>query len=857
MQGRWTHRSAVSINFMLPEMISPSDIDPIIPYLPSEPISINQLDRLDVMNMSVPREVGAEVLEKMRRFHQSANDIMRTYAGRLSNAFKIMAHPTKTSQATLQEIAVRVLQINRPSNLTSAMLWAVYRMISKNAYITAQHFQYRASQRFDIISKKDAEILEEVRGWLRQYQEKLIANVARMPSTPEFAGPYQKSNPFPSFIFKAQAAIKASRKLRAVTPSGILGPSSLKSNEIYEDGKTQSVAFNSRERKIIDFIRQWSIPPQVPVHSIVGSIGPMILRFIGMYDGFKLERSIGFLLLQELGCIAPWAHHADRGLVLTLSGLDTRYLQDPTQESGGEPIADLETSDQMREFRKDWKDMAVFAIDSAQTVDVDDGLSLETVAGDPSTYWVHIHVANPSAFLAPDAEICRSAARMMESLYFPDKSYPMFPNSVTQKHFSLDQNRPCITFSAKITKEGEVVQSKISHGVVRNVKRITPEKLQQLLNRNTPPTRTMTLGGEMSQPTQKTFTQPLEVSDIEILRKLCEIAIARCRKRQFQAAFNYVQTPDVDIKVLCPTGSALSTRFFGESTKLWIGDPSMSLKTIARINEQSLQEDSIGDVVGNYMILAGEVAASWCSQRNIPIAYLGFLRSPEPVMPPEQYKRDFIDPATAKGGIPPYHLFKRYMELLGKSIYSTRPLKHIPLGVAEYCRVTSPLRRYPDLMTHWQIEAAIFHEAQSSTSLVGTTSDCYLPFSRSRVESVLPRMRQHETSIRTSKTFARRHWQLQWLARAFYFQEAPLPETFELYVYTSLQANYIKGNKAWINGLSISCFIRLNEITKQEGGVAVGDWWEGRIVNINCYHQQVLMEPIRLLKKTQWQDHAW
>jgi exoribonuclease-2 len=88
------------------------------------------------------------------------------------------------------------------------------------------------------------------------------------------------------------------------------------------------------------------------------------------------------------------------------------------------------------------------------------------------------------------------------------------------------------------------------------------------------------------------------------------------------------------------------------------------------------------------MLLAGEGAGIWAMQRNIPFPYI----EQEADNPPDE-----ILP-----GIPGSYQLRRCMR---PRLLSLRPGRHGGLGLDIYTQVTSPLRRYTDLLAHIQIRA--------------------------------------------------------------------------------------------------------------------------------------------------------
>jgi exoribonuclease-2 len=92
------------------------------------------------------------------------------------------------------------------------------------------------------------------------------------------------------------------------------------------------------------------------------------------------------------------------------------------------------------------------------------------------------------------------------------------------------------------------------------------------------------------------------------------------------------------------------------------------------------------DMVRECMLLAGEGAGIWATQHNVPIPYI------------EQETGEIPDDIPS--GIAGSYQLRRCMR---PRILSTKPGRHYGLGLDTYTQVTSPLRRYTDLLSHIQI----------------------------------------------------------------------------------------------------------------------------------------------------------
>lgn len=850
MRGRWVHVLPRRIQFVVEQMIQPEDLDVIIPHLPQQEIPLHGVNLANAVDVSVPREAGAKIVQKLLHFDNLATQVKTEYASRLNRIHEILAHPTKRSHMAMDEAAMKVLKKSREA-LTDSMIWAIHAAIFRVDYCLATRYSMNIPPMVDIMSRADAISLERVRNWVRDYQESIVNHDTGIVETSPTRKP-RKRNPIPAFIEKSKALIRKSRETREAMPPGFLGPSGVRMIPTETNQATwksyQSTCFDEDEAEVIRFFHAISTSRTVTGSSML-SAGSTILRAIGMYDDFELGPSTGFLLLRELGLIPPWLNREHYAWRLPLPGLHVDPLADELHLQAKNSIVGFQMEDSMKDFRRDWGDLEVFCIDGPGAREIDDGLSLEEIDG--CTFWVHIHVANPSAFLAPGSAICRYAAHSISSLYLPDASYQILPEEITQPFFSLGNNRPCITFSAKLTLTGDVVDTQISHGILRKVRYITPDDVQHELGFEQEPggqPMNLTVGGELPAMPARYKPSPLSSSERRSLHRLHELGLALLQKRWQETALGFTETPHCEPTVYFgPQGMGMTKNHLYERTaRRFEGDPIISIRRFVNSSSKHRSACSTEQMVGAMMTLAGKIGAMWCSKRNIPIPYRGTARRRNPLESPELLKQKYMDPLIAKQEVPRHDVTNYYLKNLGNAVTSVVPHRHITLNAQAYTKATSPLRRFSDLMVHWQIEAATRQESRTGISLIGSTDESYLTFSRVEAQELISHVRRCETVISKVENTSVQHWIHQFLFRAFHFKEAPLPEVFNVEIRDGVQK---RGYPAFMSEFGLDFKILENEVTQREGGIRIGDVWEARIYNIDNYNYTTHVEATRLVER--------
>ncbi|MCZ6647314.1 MAG: RNB domain-containing ribonuclease [SAR324 cluster bacterium] len=136
---------------------------------------------------------------------------------------------------------------------------------------------------------------------------------------------------------------------------------------------------------------------------------------------------------------------------------------DPALES---QATNLATAPPRLRGRSDLRRLPAYTIDAQDTRDIDDACAI--LAADDEGLTVALHIAEPSAALAPGQELFEEAARRMSSVYTSDAVYPMFPPLLSQGRFSLlaGEEREALTFTLRLEEAGARLV-KIDRSMVR------------------------------------------------------------------------------------------------------------------------------------------------------------------------------------------------------------------------------------------------------------------------------------------------------------------------------------------------------------------------------------------------------
>ncbi|KAL6534291.1 ribonucleotide-diphosphate reductase subunit rnr1 [Orobanche hederae] len=351
--------------------------------------------------------------------------------------------------------------------------------------------------------------------------------------------------------------------------------------------------------------------------------------------------------------------------------------------------------------------LKVYAIDVDEADELDDALSATRLQDGRIKIW--IHVADPTRLVQPGEAMQRGT-----SVFLPTATYPMFPEKLAMEGMSLKQGEYCksVTVSVVLHSDGCVF---VRNCVARNsvAQNIGNCAIAEYSVENSVIKPTYMLTYESA-----TELLHLNLEEEAGLRLLSEAAALRFQWRRGQSIMGAVDTSMLEtrIKVTNPDDPEPSIKLYIENQE----DPAMRL-------------------VSEMMILCGEVIATLGSLNNIPLPYRGQPQSN-------------IDTSVF------YHLpegpvrSSAVLKILRAAEMDFRkPIRHGVLGLPGYVQFTSPIRRYMDLLAHYQVKAFLRGDSP--------------PFSAGQLEGIASMVNMNTRLVKRLSSSSLRYWIIEYLRR--------------------------------------------------------------------------------------------
>jgi RNB domain len=585
--------------FHVLNFVDPSDLQPLLDIIR------HRVEAGTVQDMPATPEAAVIVVQALHAFEERAAAIYHENIVTFSKAEDIMGSLHKSEYRDIGHIADSVLPkyLKRGGKFSPVAMYAVH-LALRHKEIAFHDVKPRLDGsiiRYEISSANDVDIVKK--------SEALLLELVELAANPKYSK-LLKANALGKFIQKARYAISLSRARRSWSQFGVLGPQLTASDDV--------MTWTEEDLQFIRFMEMVGLQRLFPDMATVNALGLMILRLVEAYDEVpRLTPKVAFVFLQEIGWIAPWdipVRHKVR-LPETTVRRDGQLVRTPLSF---EPSSRPDIAAACRKYRGGHK---VYCIDKKDTTLIDDGISLERTEK-VGEYWVHVHVADPSSQIRPDSEIFRAAQPLVADIYLPWQRTRMIPCEEVQDKFSLAAGRPCLTFSALLNENGEMLDYDIKPSRVENVLYTTPEEVLKVIPKFESPlayptylVETLEVG---NAPTGATSTrsivtaQDLDDSERQDLNILARIGSKWAQRPIAKDLYNIVNCSNPSVEVRFDNVSASRESSDKDSSVAWCGEPYIKV-------QRGYQEPF--ELVEGLMIVAGVVAAKWCSDRRIPIPY--------------------------------------------------------------------------------------------------------------------------------------------------------------------------------------------------------------------------------------------
>ncbi len=369
--------------------------------------------------------------------------------------------------------------------------------------------------------------------------------------------------------------------------------------------------------------------------------------------------------------------------ILEEYSLPYSFSEKNTKEALG--LSKLHSKEEYKK-RKDLRETTTLTIDPEDAKDFDDAISIKKKKTETE---IGIHIADVSHFLKKGTDLDKEAYVRGTSVYLVDRVVPMLPESLSNNLCSLRPNEDKLTFSVifSFNNQGKITRTWAGKTIINSNYRLSYKEAQFIIeNKTTKIPREISL-------TKKEYKITNNLKEGIVL--LNEIA-KKLRKERISE------------------GSIL---FNKKEVGFVLNKEKEPVDTIIKESRES------NNLVEEYMLLANkEVAEIFSKQKNKKNVYrIHDLPNEEKLISLERiikklgYNYRFDNASNMHKNInkllleintaPEKNLIDTLViRSMSKAKYDTKNIGHFGLSFEKYTHFTSPIRRYPDIIVHRNLE---------------------------------------------------------------------------------------------------------------------------------------------------------
>jgi len=341
--------------------------------------------------------------------------------------------------------------------------------------------------------------------------------------------------------------------------------------------------------------------------------------------------------------------------------------------------------------RRDFRNVPTITIDPADAKDFDDALSFRTL--DNGNFEIGVHIADVTHYVQPNSIIDKEAYDRATSIYLVDRTIPMLPEKLCNGVCSLRPNEDKLAFSAvfEMNEKAQIINTWFGKTVIHSIRRFAYEEAQEVIE---------TGKGDCAE-------------QILPMHKLATII----RKKRFeQGAINFHST---EVRFQLDENARPIGVYVKESKEAnWMIEEFMLLanKYVAEFIGRNKNQLSQSGKPTKAKTFIYRVHAEPQSEKLATfvqfVGKLGYKMKTGSRSDLASSFNNLFKKIAGKGEEAMIETIA--IRTMSKAVYSTENIGHYGLAFPFYSHFTSPIRRYPDVMTHRLLERYL--EGKSSVN---------------------------------------------------------------------------------------------------------------------------------------------
>ena len=339
--------------------------------------------------------------------------------------------------------------------------------------------------------------------------------------------------------------------------------------------------------------------------------------------------------------------------------------------------------------RRDLRNLMTITIDSIHAKDLDDAISLEEKGG---FYYLYVSIADVSSYVPFESLLFNEAIKRGTSVYPIDSVIPMFPQKISNEICSLNpyEDKNALTCMMQIDVKGNVLNFEIFNSIIKSDYKMSYDKVNNIL-----------LGKEY------------DYNYLPFYQMLFSM----------QKLSNIIQNNRI------------------ENGALFLQTSELNFNVDEFSNPISIEENEKGpaqSMIENFMIIANKTVADYAYYLDLPFVYRNheqltnieidklksnlkrekiLINKLHSLSNPNILKKVLVNILSNISKEEATYVSEIVLKSMTRAYYDSKSIGHYGLGLDRYATFTSPIRRAPDLLNHYVLNAIINYDEESEVIL--------------------------------------------------------------------------------------------------------------------------------------------